>query len=106
MCRRIIWVFAVIGIMALIDTSPAFSQEKIREWVLVDLNTLDCRALLKTTDRERDLMVAFYHGVVTGMKREMTANVPVLSEVTDKVIDQCIDNPKENLLKVFLEKRR
>ncbi len=106
MCRRIVLVFAVIGVMALFNTSPVFCQEKTKEWVLVDLNTLDCRALLKTTDRERDLMVAFYHGVVTGTKKEMTANVPVLSEVTDKVIDQCIDNPKENLLKVFQEKRR
>ena len=106
MCRRIIFVVAVLGIMALANTAPVFSQEKPKEWVVVDLNTLDCKALLKTTDRERDLVVAFYHGVVTGMKKEMSVNVPVLSEVTDKVVDQCIDNPKEVLLKVFQEKRQ
>lgn len=106
MFRGIIVVLAVLGIMALFSSSPALSQVRPKEWVDVDLNTLDCRDFLRTSGRERDLVVAFYHGVVTGMKKETIVNVPLLSEVTDKAVEQCIDNPKEFLLKVFQSKRQ
>ncbi len=103
---KIAFIVAVVGITAVADFSPALSQDKSKEWTLVDLNTLDCRTFLKMTGEERGTTVAFYHGVLTGMKKEMTVNVPLLSEITDKVVDHCIDKPNDILLKVFQEKRK
>jgi hypothetical protein len=40
------------------------------------------------------------------MTKETSVNVPVLAETTDKVIEHCIDNPKDVLLKVFQDKRK
>lgn len=104
MLHRIFFVVA-IG-MVVTNTMPAFSQDRPKEWTVVDLNTLDCRAFLKMTGEERNITVAFYHGVITGMAKEMSINIPVLAEVTDKVVDHCVDNPKDVLLKVFQDKRK
>ena len=40
------------------------------------------------------------------VKKEMTVNVPLLSEISDKVLDQCIDKSNEVLLEVFQENRK
>jgi len=106
MSWRIFFIVIVVGIMAVAGSSPALSQEKSTKWTLVDLNTLDCKTYLKMTGEERETTVAFYHGFVSGMKKEMTVNVPLLSEISDKVLDQCIDKPNEVLLKVFQENRK
>lgn len=99
-------VIAAVGTLTVAGFSPALCQEKPKEYTVVDLNTFDCRALLKMTGDERGTTLAFYHGLITGMNKEMTVNVPVLSEVTDKVVDHCIDKPSDVLLKVFQEKRK
>jgi len=106
MAWKIILIVAVVGFMAVAGPSSALSQEKSPKWNLVDLNTLDCRTYLKMTGEEREATVAFYHGFVSGMKKEMTVNVPLLSEISDKVLDQCIDKPNEVLLKVFQQNRK
>ncbi|MGH8069305.1 MAG: HdeA/HdeB family chaperone [Candidatus Entotheonellia bacterium] len=106
MKRRILCLVTVIGIIASIHTTPTFSQDPPKEWAVVDLNTLDCRTLLKMTGDERDATVSFYHGIITGVNKEMSVNVPALAETTDKVIDHCIDNPKDILLKVFQDERK
>lgn len=106
MLRRVVFVLVVLGIMTLVNITPAFAQEKVKDLVAVDLNTLDCRSLLKMSGSDRDITLAFYQGMITGMNKETSVNVPVLSEVADKIVDHCIDNPKDILLKVFQEKRR
>ena len=100
------FITASIGVMVVAGSSPAFSQEKSKEWTSIDLNTLDCRTYLKMTSDERQTTVAFYHGFVSGMKKEMTVDVPAMAEISDKVLDQCIDKPGEVLLKVFQENRK
>ena len=103
---KMVFTLAIVGIIGVAGISQALAQEKSTKWTLVDLNTLDCRTYLKMTGDERETTVAFYHGFVSGMKKEMTVNVPSLSEVSDKVLDQCIDKPNEVLLKVFQENRK
>ena len=106
MRHSMLCLIAAIGIMAGTYTPPTFSQDRPKEWTVVDLNTLDCRTLLKATEDARDAIVSFYHGMITGMTKEMSVNIPALAETTDKVIEHCIDNPKDILLKVFQDKRK
>ena len=106
MKHRILCLVTVIGIIASIQTTPTFAQDPPQVLTVVDLNTLDCRTLLKMAGDARDATVSFYHGLLTGMNKEMSVNVPALAEATDKVIDHCIDYPKDILLKVFQDKRK
>ena len=71
----------------------------------VDLKTLTCKALLKADGEERTNLLIYMHGFMNGKKGEMTINPPVLSNVTDKVIDACIATPNQKLLGVFEKSR-
>lgn len=71
----------------------------------VDLKALSCRELLKTDGEERANLMIFMHGFMSGKKGNLTINGPALAEASDKIIDGCIDNPKEKLITLF-EKNR
>src|SRR5512138_833351 len=106
MVGRVAICITMIAMLFSAGVSPALSQEKSKEWTVVDLKTLDCRTFLKMTGDERGNTVSFYHGLLTGMKKETTINIPALAEITDKVLDQCVDKPNAILLKVFEENRK
>lgn len=71
----------------------------------IDLDELSCRMLLEVTGEERSNIVIFMHGYVSGQNGEKLINGPDLAEVTEKVIDDCIDNPDKQLLTTFIEFR-
>ncbi len=106
MYSKIFLTVAVLGVMAIGVSSPALAQEKSAIQTTVDMNTVDCRTLLKMSGEDRKNTIVFFHGVVTGMKKEVKVDVPLLSEITDKIVDQCIDKPNEVLLKVFQDNRK
>ncbi len=83
-----------IGVYAQNDTST------------VELKTVACRRLLKLNDSEKEAAIMFFHGYISGKNSELTADVPALSKITDKVIDHCIDNPNDALLSVFEKYRQ
>jgi hypothetical protein len=49
--------------------------------------------------------VLFFHGFMSGRKNEMVFKPDVLAEATDRIIDDCIDNPDASVLEMF-EKHR
>ncbi len=67
----------------------------------VDIATLDCRELLKLNDTDKEATLAYYHGYLSGKNNELIVDVVKLGEVSDQVINYCIDNPNEPLLTVF-----
>ena len=71
------------------------------EELVIDLAKIDCRSMLKMDNDERDFTMIFFHGMMSGKNNEMTFDGLALSEVTDKVLDHCIDNPKDMLISVF-----
>ena len=105
MKRRNLFILGVLAVVAVVYSASSFSEEKAKGMV-VDLKTQTCRDLLKMPGDERDFTLIYYHGLISGMKQELIFNGPVLSEATDKVINQCIDHPDDKLLKVFKEARQ
>lgn len=71
----------------------------------IELKSLACRRLLKLNDSEKEAAIMFFHGYISGKKSELTVDVPALGEISDKVIDHCIDNPNDFLLTVFEQYR-
>lgn len=72
---------------------------------IVELKNLPCRRLLKLNDSDKEAAIMFFHGYISGKNSELTVDVPALSEVSDKVIDHCIDNPNDKLLSTFEQYR-
>lgn len=81
--------------------APAWSQSADEENTDIDLATLDCRTLLKMDNEDREFTLVFFHGLISGRQEEMVFRAEALAEATDQIVDQCIDNPDESLLKVF-----
>ena len=85
--------------------TPKKAQSSSSDDDTVDLKKLTCRELLKAEGEERTNLLIYMHGFMNGKKGEMIINPPVLTNVTDKVMDACIATPDQKLLGVF-EKNR
>ncbi len=72
----------------------------------IDAGTLACRYLFKLDDSEKQATMAYYHGFISGKKNESIVDVARLGNVSDRVIDHCIDNPNDSLLTVFEQYRK
>jgi hypothetical protein len=73
---------------------------------LIELQTMTCREMLKSEGEDRANTLIFMHGYISGKKGETTINAPILSDVTARILDTCIDNPEQTLLSVFEESRQ
>ncbi len=68
---------------------------------VVDTKTLDCRELLKLRDSDLEATLSYYHGFMSAKNNQMSVDVVKLGKISDQVIDYCIDNPNDPILKVF-----
>ena len=86
----------------LVLLAPSFAQAQDEDMAgKIDLETLDCRTMLKMENEARDFTLIFFHGLISRKKSEMIFDGPALTEVTEKVLDHCIDNPSDTLLATF-----
>ena len=92
------------ALTAAILSSPAASQSNPMS--TVDLMTLDCRTFLQMEGENRDNTVLFLHGYVSGQAKQTKIELAPISEATDRIINQCIDKPSDNLLSVFTRNRQ
>ncbi len=67
----------------------------------INIETLPCRYLLKLRDKDKEATMVYFHGFVSGKNNQLTVDVVKLEDISDKVIDHCIDNPNDSLLKIF-----
>lgn len=66
-----------------------------------DLKDNQCRDVMILSGEDREIAIAFAHGYMLG-KKNTTEYVPeILGDATDKFMDYCLDNPKDNALEAF-----
>jgi len=66
-----------------------------------DLNDYTCKDIMILSGEDRDIAIALAHGFRLGEKKTTVYSTEALSEATDKFIDYCLDNPKQNALEAF-----
>ena len=66
-----------------------------------DLKSHTCKDIMRLTGQDRDVALALAHGYVLGRKNTTKYEIDALTQITDKFIDHCLDNPKENALAAF-----
>ena len=69
------------------------------------IDQLECRTLLRLGGDERAYTLIYYHGFVSGNLNQLQFDVQTMAEVTDRVVDHCIDHPGDKLLPVFQKQR-
>ncbi|MGK7940728.1 MAG: HdeA/HdeB family chaperone [Crocosphaera sp.] len=78
----------------------SFAQESSED-TKVDLNKISCRELLKMPGKDKELTLVFFHGLMTAKNNQMIIDRIALREATNKITDDCIDNPNLMLMTVF-----
>jgi hypothetical protein len=99
-----IWVYFVLTLITLtlnLKGTMAQSETMSEDNSVVDLETISCRDLLKLNDEDKRSTIIFFHGYMSGKQSDLTADVDVLGEISNQVIDYCIDNPDDTLMSVF-----
>jgi hypothetical protein len=66
-----------------------------------DLKDNTCKDVMRLTGQDRDVALALAHGYVLGKKGTTKYEIDRLAAITDKFIDHCLDNPKDNALAAF-----
>jgi hypothetical protein len=66
-----------------------------------DLNDYLCKDVMLLSGDDRDIALALLHGFRLGEKKTTQFVTEVLAEDTDKYMNYCLDNPKENALAAF-----
>ena len=66
-----------------------------------DLKDYKCKDVMILSGEDRDMALAMLHGLRLGEKKTTQFLTEVLAEATDKYMDYCLDNPRENALAAF-----
>lgn len=108
--KKFSWILLFGAIATASLSTPAWTQTEAEAEEasedLIELQTMTCREMLKSEYKDRSNTLVFMHGYISGKKGETTVDAPALAEVTDRVLDTCIDNPERALLSVFEESRQ
>ena len=98
---QVFWAI-VIGTTIISErgTSPSQAQENSEE-TKVALSEISCRELLKMPGEDKRLTLVFFHGLMTGKRNQMVIDRIGLREATEKITDDCINNPDETLITTF-----
>ena len=66
-----------------------------------DLNDYVCKDVMRLSGSERESSLALVHGYRLGKMGTTQFDVEALSDLTDRYIDHCLDNPNDNALAAF-----
>ena len=96
--------FALVAALPLILGGFAASAQD-QEAIVLDIQTIDCRTMLKMDNEEQEFTLLYFHGFKSGKDGQMIFNGPEFFAATEAIMDYCIDNPSATLLTAFEEKR-
>lgn len=106
--KRIYQVIVSTAVMLSMTTMAIAAETNSTEKdnSMVEIKNISCRNLLKLDDSEKEAAIMFFHGYMSGKKGELIINIPVLSDISDKVMDDCINNPDDTLFNIFEKYRK
>lgn len=73
---------------------------------VASLDATTCREILLSSGDNRSNSLIFMHGYINGKKGELVVDAPALADITQQVINTCIDNPDRSVLEVMEEARQ
>ncbi len=89
---------ASVTSMLLIGTTVALAEEVSTQ---KDLTDFVCKDIMRLSGSERENTLALAHGYRLGKMNTTKYEIEVLSDLTDRFIDHCLDNPSDKALAAF-----
>jgi hypothetical protein len=99
MKMNIFWILFVVGIA--LFAPPAWAAEEATPVNTIEIDELTCKQLMAGNDLERDVVIAYYHGIMDGKKQVGILDIPEASAISDEVRDYCLSNPTNTVMKAF-----
>lgn len=91
-------LIAATGAMLLASGSMTFAGEETSP---NDMSDYLCKDVMRLSGDDRENTLAFVHGYRLGKKNTTQFDVAELTELTDKFIEHCLDNPNDKALAAF-----
>ena len=89
---------AAVASVLLVGTTAALAEEESTQ---KNLNDFVCKDVMRLSGSERENTLALAHGYRLGKMNTTTYEIEVLSDLTDRFIDYCLDNPNDKALAAF-----
>jgi len=89
---------AAVTSVLLIGTTVTLAEEESTQ---KNLNDFVCKDIMRLSGSERENTLALAHGYRLGKMNTTTYEIEVLSDLTDRFIDYCLDNPNDKALEAF-----
>ena len=85
--------------LVLFGGGPAFTADEPSDDK--DLSVFVCKDIMRLSGSERENALALVHGYRLGKMDTTKYDIETLSDLTDRFIDFCLDNPDANALAAF-----
>lgn len=92
------FVTAAVASALFFGGSVAFAEEPSSK---KDLNEFVCKDVMRLSGSERENALALVHGYRLGKMGTTQYDIETLSDLTDRFIDHCLDNPNDKSLASF-----
>lgn len=89
---------AALASVLLVSTTAVLAEEESTQ---KNLNDFVCKDVMRLSGSERDNTLALAHGYRLGKMNTTTYEIEVLSDLTDRFIDHCLNNPNDKALAAF-----
>lgn len=97
---KIITVCFIAVLFCFWSASVSFSDEK-SDGVEKDINDYLCKDVMRMTGEDRSVSLGILHGYMLGVKGTTKFNHAELLGITDRFVENCLDNPQSKALEVF-----
>ena len=92
----------IIFIVGIALCAPAaWAEEESTPGNTIEIDKLTCKQLMAGNDLERDVVIAYYHGLMDGKKKIEILDIQESSAISDEVRDYCLSNPTDTVMHAF-----
>jgi hypothetical protein len=94
-------IMAIIGAGFLISSASYAQDAVIPTTESVDMATVSCRDLMVEDDIGKSAILGYLLGYASGLSSDTVLVATTVEAVTEGLVNYCLDNPTENLIKAF-----
>jgi len=94
-------VAVLVVLCILLVAFTAWGSESKMEGQTIDISKMSCKDMMSGNDTDRAVVAAFFQGYLAGKKNNVVVNVDAASDLSDKVRDYCLSNPKSTVMDAF-----
>src|SRR5262245_20200818 len=85
---------AIVAFVAALTIVPAAAQDSGQR----STDQYLCKDVMREQGSNRDVAIAFIHGIFVGKSGATVFNIAALQKQTDAFIERCLDNPGEKAM--------